>query len=66
MTALRERYMVDWHGNRIAVVIDFKEYQRIMKDLEELESIRAYDLAKTSNDESISFEDAINEIERDR
>ncbi len=33
---------------------------------EELESIRAYDAAKASHDESIPFERAIREIERAR
>jgi len=34
--------------------------------LEELESIRAYDAAKESNDESIPFRQAINEIEQEK
>jgi hypothetical protein len=34
--------------------------------LEELESIRAYDVAKSSGDEAIPFEQAIEEIEKQR
>ena len=60
---LKERYVVDQTGNRVAVLIDIEEYQRILEALEELESINAYDEAKASNDEIISFEQAINEIE---
>jgi hypothetical protein len=35
-------------------------------DLEELESIRAYDAAKASGDEAIPFEQALQEIETSR
>ena len=34
--------------------------------MEELESIRAYDAAKSSGDEAIPFDQAVREIERDR
>jgi PHD/YefM family antitoxin component YafN of YafNO toxin-antitoxin module len=60
---LKERYVIDETGNRVAVLIDIEEYQRILEALEELESINAYDDAKAANDEVISFDDAINEIE---
>ena len=60
---LKERYVVDQTGNRVAVLIDIEEYQRILEALEELESINAYDEAKAANDEIISFDQAVNEIE---
>lgn len=50
----------------MGVFFDMNEYQRMLRELEELESIRAYDAAKKSQDEVIPFEDAIKEIERDR
>ncbi|HJQ26973.1 MAG TPA: hypothetical protein VKA60_24000 [Blastocatellia bacterium] len=62
---LKERYVIDATGNRIAVLIDIEEYQRILEALEELESINAYDEAKASNDEVISFDQALSEIERE-
>lgn len=37
--------------------------QRLLDELEELTAIRAYDIAKQSQDEVISFEQAIHEIE---
>ncbi len=60
---LKERYVVDEAGNRVAVLIDIEEYQKVLEALEELESITAYDEAKGSNDEIISFDQAIKEIE---
>jgi len=61
---IKERYLVDDDGRRIGVVLDIKEYKRLLQALEELESIRAYDAAKASGDEAIPFEEAVAEIER--
>ena len=64
MAIIKERYLVDDDGRRIGVVLDIKEYKRLLQALEELESIRAYDAAKASGDEAIPFEEAVAEIER--
>jgi len=61
-----ERFLVDEEGHRLSVVLDIAEYQAILEDLEELESIRAYDAAKASGDEAIPFEQALQEIQRSR
>ena len=37
-----------------------------LADMEELESMRAYDAAKASGDEAIPFQKAVEEIERSR
>lgn len=66
MTTSQHRYIVDEHGNRVAVVLDIAEYTRLLEELEELDAIRAYDAAKASEDELIPFEQAIEEIERER
>ena len=60
----KEQYLVDDNGNRIGVVIDIKDYHRLLQELEELESIRAYDAAKASGDEIVPFEQAAADIER--
>ena len=53
-----ERFLVDEEGRRVGVLLEVGEYQRILEDLEELESIRAYDAAKASRDEAVPFEPA--------
>jgi len=63
---LKKHYLVDEKGKKSGVLLDIKDYHKILHELEELESIRAYDAAKSSEDEIISFEQAVNEIERDR
>ena len=59
MGQFHEKYLIDENGQRVGVLIDIPEYQRILKELEELESMRAYDAAKTSGDKSIPFEEAL-------
>lgn len=66
MIKLKERYIVDEKGNRVGVVLDIEDYHKLLAELEELESIRAYDAAKASGDEAIPFEQAVAEIERER
>jgi hypothetical protein len=60
---LKELYVVDDQGNRISVVLDIAVYQELLEELEELESIRAYDAAKASGDQTVPFVQAIAEID---
>ena len=66
MAVHEEQYVVDKNGNRVSVVLDVEEYQKLLQDLEELDSIRAYDRAKASGDQAIPFEQAVTEIEMNR
>jgi len=63
MINIKEKYLVDDNGNRVGVVLNIKDYHRLLQELEELDSIRAYDAAKASGDEAIPFEQAVAEIE---
>jgi hypothetical protein len=49
-----------------AIVLSVKEYERLVEDLDELDSIRAYDAAKQSGETPIPFERAMREIDRSR
>ena len=66
MATFNENYLVDGQGQRIAVLIDIEQYQKMLDELEELESIRQYDAAKSAGDEAIPFDQAIEEIEHSR
>lgn len=50
----------------MAVILDIKDYEKMLEDAEELESIRAYDAARASKYEVLPFEQAIDEIEKSR
>jgi len=66
MITFEERYVVDKKGSKVGIFLDIKDYHKLLEELEELESIRAYDAAKTSGDQVIPFEQAVTEIEQAR
>ena len=66
MLSIKERYLVDENDNRIGVVLNMEDYRLILEELEELESIRAYDAAKSSGEKAIPFEQALEEIKHQR
>jgi len=64
MSSVKERFLVDEAGNRVAVVVSLEDYRQLVADVEELDAIRAYDEAKASGERSIPFVQAIAEFER--
>ncbi len=66
MGALRQQFIEDSQGHRIAVLLPIDQYNSMLEQLEEVEDIKAYDAAKTSDDEIVPFDQAIKEIEAKR
>lgn len=66
ITKVQQKYLVDEKGKRVSVVLDIRAYSKMMAELEELESIRAYDAAKSSPEEVIPFDQAVQEIKKSR
>ena len=66
MITLNERFVIDNKGERVGVLLDIEAYRRLLDELEELESLRAYDDAVSSRGEAVPFEQAVTEIERKR
>lgn len=66
MTTFEEHFVVDEKGNRVGVLLNIKDYEKLLEELEELDSLRAYDAAKSSDDEAVPFDDAIRDIEINR
>ena len=63
---IKEKYVTDDQGNRVAVLLDVADYRRLLDALEELESIRAYDEAVAAREKPIPFDQAVKELKRDR
>jgi hypothetical protein len=63
MSVTKEQFVVDESGKRTAVLLDVERYMELLEAQEELESIRAYDEAKSSGDEAVPFSQAVSEIE---
>ncbi len=61
------RYVVDENGKRVAVLLDIKEYERMVEELEELEDARTAVEVRTAiergEEELIPFDQAMQEIE---
>ena len=59
MGAIRQQFIEDNQGHRVAVLLPIDEYNKMLEQLEEAEDIKAYDAAKASDDEIIPFDQAI-------
>ncbi len=66
MKTKEKRYITNDRGEKVGVILDIKDYDKMLEDVEELESIRAYDAAKSSTGEVVPFERAVEEIESRR
>ena len=65
MLLLHPEYVVDDQQNRKAVLLPVEEWEQVVRELEELDDIRAYDSAKSESPEKLPFEQAVREIQRD-
>ena len=64
------RYLTDENGKRIGVILDIKEYERLLELEDELEDVRRFDKAmakiESGEDEVIPWEQAVREIREGR
>lgn len=60
------QFLTNEKGEKIAVVISIEEYEKLLKELEDLEDIRAINERKASGEVSIPLEQALAEIRRNR
>lgn len=63
---MRTQFVTDNNGNKLAVILPIKDYNKMVDDLEELEDIKLYDKAKEGKQEFIDAEQAFKEIEDSR
>jgi hypothetical protein len=56
------KFIKNKKGQKVSVVLDIKEYEKLMEDLEELDAIRAYDAAKASGETPIPYEQVLRDI----
>jgi len=55
---METQFLTDEKGNRTAVVLSIKKYNKLIEELEDLEDVRLYDEAKREDDGyRISFKD---------
>ena len=66
MTLVKENFVTDAKGNKIAVLLPMKDYNKILEELEELEDIKTYDKAMSRKQAFIPLNQALKEIEAAR
>ena len=50
MGAIKEQFIEDDKGKKVAVILPISEYNEILEKLDELEDIRLYDKVKAKNE----------------
>jgi hypothetical protein len=60
------RFLTNEKGERLAVVIDIEEYEKLLEELEDAEALREYHEAKASGETAIPLDQALDEIRRNR
>jgi hypothetical protein len=66
LTRSKTEYIVDGSGKRVGVILDIKDYERLLEELEEYSLVKAYDEAMADREPAIPFEQAMEETERHR
>jgi len=64
MRDFHPEYIIDSKQNKKSVILPIEEWKEILQAIEELEDMRAYDIAKRNNEEIIPFAQAVEEIDR--
>ena len=60
------QFLTDKSGKKVSVLIPLKEYERMLDELDELNSIKDYDKVKAEKQRFIPAAIAFKEIERER
>ena len=66
MSEREEQFIVDAKGDRVGVLLGMEDYRELVDNVEELEAIRAFDVAKVAVGEALPLEEALQEIDRTR
>jgi len=61
-----KQFVVNEQGEKVAVVISIKEYEKLLEELEDLEAIREAEEARGSGETPVPFDEAIARIEQSR
>ncbi len=63
MIAIHEEYLIDSKGNKKSAVIPINEWYEILKSLEELDDIQAFDDAEKEKGDAIPFDDFLSQLD---
>jgi hypothetical protein len=52
---MKTQFITDDHGNKLAVILPMRDYQKMLENLEEMEDIKLYDEVKARKEEALPF-----------
>ncbi len=53
---MKNQYVTDSNGEKIAVILPIKDYKKMMEELEDAQDVKLYDEAKAEKGKSIAFD----------
>lgn len=63
---MKSQFVTNGHGQKVAVILPIKDYEKMLEDLDEYACIKAYDKAKSRKQEFLPAEDVFKSIEAKR
>lgn len=60
---MKTQFITDDSGQKLAVILPIKEYNKLMDELEDAEDVKLYDRAKALNEPSIPIDEAFKMID---
>jgi len=63
---MKNQFVTDDQGQKVAVILPMKDYEKMMEELDEYACIKAYDKAKARKQEFIPAAEMFNAIEQKR
>ena len=63
---MKEQYITDTKGRKVSVILPIRDYRKLLEKLEELEDLKAFDIAVSGNEQAIPAEQVFAEIEAKR
>ena len=61
---MKNQYITNEDGKKVAVILSMKDYNKMLEDLEMLEDIKLYDMSKNSKQIFVDADKAFEEIEK--
>ena len=63
---MKTQFVTDDHGNKLAVILPIKDYQKMLDDLEEAEDIKLYDEVKARKEDTMPFSEYLKKRKQKR
>ena len=62
----KPQYITNTNGKKTAVILQIKDYERLIEELEDIEDVKLYDAVKSKNELSVSFDVAFKKLDAKR